>query len=349
LNNKNKANDLQDLLAHNLGIIQKYRLLPDSTEKETCIDVQTFSASDDVMDLVAIDGSYSFIINLSSMWLAVVRVGAMHYRFSEEKGFELIDSKAVEKPVMVSTRKDIMAQMGDMYKKLYEATIYASEPHREMVNQVRRLMEQELAYDLAENKKNIILAMDGTLTPLKGTDYLEKAVKLCDSNNNILLGVSKDSFTHAFKSYKTDEEVLLKLNHESLGYVSAPMQKYEKKEGLLYDRMLGDVYFAKLHPDAAKWFRIDLGNFKQEPKTVFSYLAHYAKSRLCLGYIYPLLEAHRYVVTVRHFHDVYEDIILGMAHEFEISLEEAINGLTHLEGTRRGAFHEYLDKVSREV
>lgn len=340
---------LEELIARNLGIIQKYRLLPDSGKKELCIDVKTFTPSDEIMDLVAIDGSYSFIINLSSMWLAVVRVGAMHYRFSEDNGYELMDSMAVERPVLVSKRPDIMAQMGDMYKKLYEATQYASEQHREMVNQVRRLMEQELAYELAKKMRKVIIAMDGTLTPLKGTDFLEKAIKICDTNDNILMGVSKDSFTHAFKSYKTDEEVLSRLEFDKIGFVAAPMPKYERKDSLLYDKMLGDVYFAKLHPDAKKWFRIDIGTFKHEPETIFSFLAHYAKSRLCLGYIYPLLEAHRYVVTVRHFHNIYEDLILGMADQFDISMEEALNGLTHLEGTRRGAFHEYLDKVSREV
>jgi hypothetical protein len=61
------------------------------------------------------------------------------------------------------------------------------------------------------------------------------------------------------------------------------------------------------------------------------------------------LEAHRYVVTVRHFHSLYEDMILDLASEFDISLQEAIDGLTHIEGERKGAFHEYLDKVSREV
>ena len=336
-------------MAHNLGIMQKYRLMPESEGKEPCIDVRTFELSDEAMDLVAIDGSYSFILNLSSMWLAVVRVGAMHYRFSEEKGYELVDSKAIERPHLVSTKSDIMTQMGDMHGKLYSATRYASEPHREMVNQLRRLAEQELADELAKTKRDVIIAMDGTLTPLKGTNHLKNAISECEKNNNIFLGVSKDSFTHAFGSYKTDEEVLSKLKFNERGYVSAPMKKPVRKDSLLYERMLGDVYFARLHPDASKWFRIDVGTFKNEPDHVFSHLAHYAKSRLCLGYIYPLLEAHRFVVTVRHFHSVYEDIILRMAEEYKIPLDEALSGLTHLEGVRRGAFHEYLDSVSREV
>ncbi|UCF07603.1 MAG: DNA double-strand break repair nuclease NurA [Thermoplasmata archaeon] len=345
----NEKDSLEGLLAQNLGTMQKFRLMASPEEEDKCIEIKNFTPSDEIMDLVAIDGSYSFILNLSSMWLAFVRVGALHYRFSDENGYELLDSRAIERPVLVSTRSDIMAQMGDMYKKLYEATLYASEQHREMVNQVRRLLEQELAYDMAVEKKNVILAMDGTLTPLKGTDFLRKAVSICDAHDNILIGVSKDSFTHAFRSYRTDEEVLSKRDFGGMGYVAAPLAKTNRKNSLLYDKMLGDVYFAKLHFDSGKWFRIDVGTFKQEPHRIFGHLAHYAKSRLCLGYIYPLLEAHRFVVTVRHFHHVYEDMVLAMAGDFELNLEEAVNGLTHLEGTRRGAFHEYLDSVSREV
>jgi hypothetical protein len=132
-------------------------------------------------------------------------------------------------------------------------------------------------------------------------------------------------------------------------YVKTPLLKSKKKDSLLYDSMLGDVYFAKLHPHAGKWFRIDVGTFKNEPDFVFSHLAHYCKSSLCLGYIYPLLEAHRFVVTVRHFHSLYEDMILDMAGEYNLPIQEVIGALTHIEGERKGAFHEYLDKVAREV
>ena len=350
MNEDNKRNEgIEEQIAHNLGIIQKYRLLPNSVEDEHRVDVKSFSYSEDVMDLVAIDGSYSFILNLSSMWLAVIRVGALHYRYTDNNGYELIDSMAMEKPVLVSTKKEIMTRMGDIYAKLYEATRYASEQHREMVNQQRRLMEEEMAFELAKKKKDIIIAMDGTLTPLKATSVLETALKICEEKNNVLVGISKDSYTHVFKSYRTDEEVLARLDYKKMGYAPAPFKKAEKKDSLLYDRMLGDVYFAKLHPDASKWFRIDIGTFKKEPNKVFSQLAHYSKSSLCLGYVYPLLEAHRYVVTVRHFHSLYEDMILHMADDYDISLQEAVSALTHLEGNRKGAFHEYLDKVSREV
>lgn len=343
------TDDVKEQIADNLKVIQKYRLLSDKKEVGKNIRITSFSCSDEIKDIIAIDGSYSFLLNLSSMWLAVIRVGAMHYKYSEEKGYELVDLKASEKPHMVSTNKDIMTKMGDLQSTLFAATRYASEQHREMVNQLRRLSEEEMALKVASENENVIIAMDGTLTPLKSTDTMQKTINECTKNNNILIGVSKDSYTHTFRSHKTDEEVLLSLNSEGMGYVKAPKIPSAKKDSMLYGGMLGDMYFARLHTDSKKWFRIDIGTYKSEPGKVFSCLSHYSKSRLCLGYIYPLLEAHRYVVTVRHFHSLYEDMIIDMAGEFDISLQEVISGLTHIEGERKGAFHEYLDKVSREV
>lgn len=341
--------DVKKQIANNLGLIQKYRLLSNEKECQSNIQIIPFNCSKEIMDIVAVDGSYSFLLNLSSMWLAVIRVGALHYKYSKEKGYELVDSKAEERTVMVSTKKEIMTKMGDLQSTLFNATRYASEQHREMVNQLRRLMEEEMALKMGSENKNAIIAMDGTLTPLKTTDTLQKTINECKKNDNILIGVSKDSFTHSFKSHKTDEEVLLSLHMDGMGYAKAPIIPSVKKDSILYGGMLGDVYFAKLHPDSKKWFRIDVGTFKQEPDKVFSCLSHYSKSRLCIGYIYPLLEAHRFVVTVRHFHGLYEDMILDLASQYDFSLQEVINGLTHIEGERRGAFHEYLDKVSREV
>ena len=100
--------DIAQQIAGNLEIIQKYRMQLDSEKEDLGIEIKSFSPSQEVMDLVAIDGSYSFVLNLSSMWLAIIRVGALHYRFSEDGGYKLMDSFAREKPVLVSTKKDIM-------------------------------------------------------------------------------------------------------------------------------------------------------------------------------------------------------------------------------------------------
>jgi hypothetical protein len=201
-------------------------------------------------------------------------------------------------------------------------------------------MEQEMMFEMSKKLKGGIVAVDGTLTP-EFSNWVEMAVEACKRNDNILVGVSKDSNTHAFGSYRTDEEILKK--EKTWGYVRVPKSFEQKQKGLIY----GDVYFAKLHPNAPKWFRIDIATFKDDTDFVFSNLAHYANFGMCVGYIYPLFEAHRYVVTVRQFKDLYEDIILKSAAELNIPMDDIINGLTHIDGLRKGAFHEFLDQASR--
>ncbi|PIV67848.1 MAG: hypothetical protein COS08_08080, partial [Euryarchaeota archaeon CG01_land_8_20_14_3_00_38_12] len=83
-----------------------------------------------------------------------------------------------------------------------------------------------------------------------------------------------------------------------------------------------------------------------EPEAVFSKLANYAKSSICPGYIYPLFEAHRYVVTVRQFKEIYENEILRVASK-HFSINEIINAFTDVDGKRNSSFHSFLDRMSR--
>lgn len=329
--------DITIELKEKLRFISKCR--SEFSQERTKIDIEQFDLSSNVKDLAAIDGSYSFIFNISSIWLAVVRVGALTYTF-EDSRYILKDSDVIEKAILVSTNEKVNDELGSMNKQLFLSTKDAQEQHCEMVNQFRRLIEQEMMFKMSKKLKEGIVVMDGTLTP-GFSNWVDMAVEACKCNDNILVGISKDSNTHAFDSYKTDEEVLQK--EKTWGYVRVPKNFEKKQKGLIY----GDVYFAKLHPNAPKWFRVDIGTFKDDANFVFSNLAHYAKFGLCVGYIYPLFEAHRYVVTVRQFQELYEDIILKLAIDLDIPMDDVINGLTHIDGLRKGAFHEFLDQASR--
>jgi hypothetical protein len=74
-------------------------------------NIKQFDLSSDVKELVAIDGSYSFLFNISSIWLAVVRVGALTYTFEDGK-YILKDNEVVEKAILVSTNEKINDELG---------------------------------------------------------------------------------------------------------------------------------------------------------------------------------------------------------------------------------------------
>jgi hypothetical protein len=171
-----------------------------------------------------------------------------------------------------------------------------------MINGLRAHSEELLALDVSSNIKDSTIAMDGPLYKSPHGSMVELA-EVCRKNRNALIGVSKDSTTHMFGSMKTDEELLRDLS-SGRAYVSVGKQ----------DNIIGEVQFAKLHPNADKWFRVDVSAEGGE-SGVLSNLARYSRSELCLGYPYPLLEAHRFVVAVRYFQEAYEQEVMRSALE----------------------------------
>ena len=327
-------------LRKELKLMLDYR---NSSRKTERVEVIPFEPTEKPWEMVAVDGSYTFLLSLSNMWLALVRAGALTYSCSGN-GYHVLNCSFKEKPIMVSTRQEVMMRRGGFTKDLYLYTKGSKEQHREMVNEFRKRLEARVALETARERRNSIIAMDGSLTAVpKELDHLQEVVKACEQNENILVGVSKDSMTHAFGDVLTDEELLK--DHKGLGFVRVPPEFEERQKVLLH----GDVYFARMHPESPKWFRVDVGTFKDDPAFVFGNLAHYARSAICIGYPYPLMEAHRLAITVRQFREMYEDVLIRAALENGAELDEIVAGLTHMEGERRGAFHEYLDKVSRDL
>jgi len=329
--------------------IKKYGQLAHEKDQTTLKDVaiEEFKLADETMDLVAIDGSHSFILDLSGIKLAVIRVCALEYKFvvGTKTGFKLKKKPhIVERPIVVSSHEEFVETQSELYKKVFEhARRSKLNTYSYIANELRRFEEYKLLNQVSGNTSGQLLALDGALTippPFLSefSDMMENTIEKCKDHENILLGVSKDSETHAFGSPSTDEELLFKVKKQGHLYVKVNL------EGS-YIRY-GDVYFAKLHPMAMKWFRIDIET-KEHPDRVFPILAHYARSELCPGYIYPLLEAHRLAVMVRRLHDIYEKNIIALAPKYGISLGDILRGRTDIEGSKMRMFHEFLDMVSK--
>lgn len=286
-------------------------------------------------DIVAVDGSYTFLFCISNAWIGIVRACAMHYG-CDEGGYKLKDIRFREVPVLVSRREELMAGDEETMKIFRSAQPGSEEFEGRMINGLRAQSEELLALEVSSNVKDCMVAMDGPLYKSPHGRMMELA-DVCRSNGNALIGVSKDSTTHMFGSMKTDEELLRDIPMDR-AFVSAGLQ----------DNIIGEVQFAKLHPNADKWFRVDVSS-EGEKGDLLSNLARYSRSELCLGYPYPLLEAHRFVVTVRYFQEAYEQEVMRSALELGMPVDRILENMTKWEGERKGAFHEYLDRISRSM
>jgi hypothetical protein len=328
---------LEELRAELRRILEYQR----GDEEEPDVHPASFRVAEKPRDLIAVDGSYTFLWNVSSTWLAIIRVGALHYRHAN--GYHVKSLDKLERTVLVSTSESFRRE-DELDATIFHSTRGSKEQHREMVNEYRKYYESEAALNAARSSRDKIIALDGSLASFpKETDRLGEVVRVCEERGHILVGVSKDSTTHAFGHRLTDEELLR--GRDGMAFVRVPESFERRQRGLLH----GDVYFARLHPASPKWFRVDVGTYKDEPERVFSHLAAYCSAPLCLGYPFPLFEAHRFAVTVRQMREVYEDAIIKEGLNLGLPLGLLVAGLTSMEGDRRGAFHEYLDKVTREL
>ena len=312
------------------------------------LQFRKFKENAEPMDMIAVDGSYSFLLNMSSWWLAMISVALLRYKFSNSQ-FSKKDWRMVQRVVGISTHKEFVQTKDEFYRALYDLTKGSKEQHKEIVNEWRRFIEGQLAVNIAEDSKGCIVAVDGALSAFpKQFDYIGRLVDVCEKNGHLLIGVSKDSQLHAFGHYLTDEDLLKgaekTLESDSLAFIRAP-EKFEKSQrGLLH----GDVYFCRFHPRSGKWFRVDLGTMKEDPEKAFGHVAPYCRSLLAVGYPLPLVEAHRMAVTVRHLKGAYQETVMKFAVRLGMNPRKVLDGLTEIEGRKRSAFHEYLDRLSRD-
>src|SRR5256712_1319450 len=282
--------ELELLVKHHWGVPLPLEDVP---------DLRTFRTADPAKDMIAVDGSYSFLLNLSSWWLALISVGLLRYAF-DGTALRRKDWWLVQRMVGVSTFAEFVATQDELHRSLFEFTKDRREEQpRDMVNEYRRLIEGQTAINFADDLEGCIVAVDGTLSEFpKQFSVMERLVEVCEKRGHLLVGISKDSQLHAFGHVLTDEELMARcqdrLPHDALAYARAPKAAEAEKEGLLY----GDIYYARLHPRARKWFRVDLGTFRDRPDEAFGQLSSYGKSLVSVGYPWPLIEAHRMAVTV---------------------------------------------------
>ncbi len=317
---------------------------------EAVPDLRVFRPADPPRDMVAVDGSYAFLLNLSSWWLALISVGLLRYRFDGTK-FRRLDVRLMQRMLGISTFEEFVAKQDELHRSLFEFTRGSGENQpRDMVNEYRRFIEGELAINFADDFEGGIVAMDGTLSEFpKQFTFMKRLVDLCEKREHVVVGVSKDSQLHTFGQVLTDEDFLARcqseLPHDAAAFARAPKESEAAREGLLH----GDIYYARLHPQGRKWFRVDVGTFRDEPEYVFGQLAPYARSLVSVGYPWPLIEAHRMAVTVRQLKPIYQEAVMKAALRMGLDVRTVLDGLTEVEGRRRSAFHEYLDKVARDL
>jgi hypothetical protein len=309
------------------------------------IQTNPFSLNDGPTEIVAIDGSYAPVYRMSSLWVVAVRAVALTCEFSEDQGYSIKACDVNEGAQLVTTDKDLASEIDQFAIELQSLTAKRpGEAPKRMATLARILGEFELASMIARKRKDVTIVLDGTLTapPVHAIKAeVDEMIDSCARNGNTLVGISKDSNVNLFGLSIADEELLQYVDEDGLSYVIPP-QPHKTALG-----PKGLIFFVKYHPDAPKWFRTDVISKNSEPADIFGRLAQFARSQLCLGYIYPLAEAHKAAVELRRFPELYDDLLFRVAAATGIDPAEIVWGRTNIDGRRRDAFHAYLDMMTK--
>ncbi len=342
--------DVEDNLRRAFTIIGKYRaqFKEEALSHLSRLDVRPFGPPKEVPKTIAIDGSYAPIYHVASMWLIAARAAALHYEFFEDtEGPEYQAQRCDinECVEVITTSKRVARDLSGLSQELTERiAVRRSEAPKRMAALVRVHNEWQLANFVAKVQEDSVIIMDGTLTtpPIPHIDNLANdTVEICNSQKNTLVGLSKDSSANLFGSLATDEELLSGINRRELLYVKTP----EPERTHLGPR--GDIFFVKLHPDAPKWFRVDVATSSYNPMELFGVLSQFSRNQLCLGYPIPLAEAHMLAVQLRKYPALYDELLVKIGQDAGLDLEEIIWGRTNVDGRRMDAFHAYLDLMAR--
>ena len=346
-NNVPHLSDIERDVKRAFEIISSHRSKgrSEAEQKLPQIQLTPFSLTESSTELVAIDGSYAPIFRTSSIWIVAVRAVALTYEFSDSRGYNIKGCDVNEAAELVTTDRDVASQIGSFSLELQSLTARRrGEAPGRMARYACILREIELAALVSKKRSGVTIVLDGTLTvpPLKTIrTKMEETIDACEKNGNALVGVSKDSNVNLFGCAIADEELLQYVPEKGPLYVTPPQQR---KTAL---GPQGTTYFVKYHPEAPKWFRTDIISPDAEPSRLFGCLAQFARSQVCLGYLYPLVEAHKAAVELRKYPKLYDELLFKVAAETGVDAVEAVWGRTNIDGRRRDAFHAYLDMISK--
>ncbi len=339
--------DIAEDLKGALGFVSSHSIKAEIEVREKLkqMRVLPFGLYNGPVEIVTIDSSYAPIFRTSNLWIVAVRAVAIRCKYDDSEGYVVNECIVNEGGHLLTTDRNLAAEIGDLAAEIQALTSKRpGEAPKRMASLVRIYRELELAAKVSERFSGLTVVLDGTLTapPLKPVkSKLDETVRSCMTNNNDLVGISKDSSLNLFGSTMIDEEILQHLPNGELVYVVPP----QPQKTALGPK--GTTFYVKYHPDAPKWFRTDVASPGTNPGALFSRLSAFARSQVCPGYLYPLVEAHKASVALRKYPGLYDKLLYKVGDELGLDPAQITWGRTNVDGRRRDAFHAYLDLISR--
>ncbi len=307
--------------------------------------------------LISIDGSYCVLYSFlgADTWIALFRIGVTEYKIEVTDGkihyLMNCSPQTFDHLNLLSFNESIINSQPEIFSKVAEiVSVFQERNPALFASNIMSYLEDKTLEKISEIKQNCIILKDGALLTYKALErepIYKKILINCRMNNNMLAGVSKSTTTHFFASNYTDDYFLNKfynIQYPDLTYVKIPDTLLKKQTR--FDIWSTGTYFSKLHKNASKWFRVDIGNDTGDIDKLFSSIAAYSKVHLMPGYPIGLIEAHKLAKSVRDLKESYEAELLDPLRKLGLRPIEILNGKVDYNGRELYSFHEILDKLS---
>ena len=312
---------------------------------------------EEVLPIISVDGSYSFLFSFlgAETWIVLFRIAVTEYQIQKINGnihYTMYSPpKIYDHLNLVSFNEAVLSSQPEVYSIAAEiASGFTERAPQIFASNVMSYFEDKTLENISETRENCILLKDGallTFSAAKREEIYKKILLNCRMNNIILAGVSKSTTSHTLNDFYTDDYYLKKFydkRYPNLTYIHIPKEIFERQTK--FD-VWGDVYFAKLHKEASKWFRIDIDFNIKDKNKLFSSIAAYSMVQLIPGYPIGLIEAHKVAKSVRDLKESYELELLESLSKMGLNAEDILDGAVDMNGKQFGSFHEILDQLAR--
>ncbi|MFW9996354.1 MAG: DNA double-strand break repair nuclease NurA [Candidatus Odinarchaeota archaeon] len=345
--------DIQKIMAEALNLVLNVeQRIPKSGFSVDKLNMKEFTIShDEHIVMTAVDGTSRFFWRYPPSWtyIGLTRAAAVDYIIQEAPNGhdELlkIDQCVTDDRIHVICTADTFAKT--LSKTHMELFSLSGGNEGIILGDFMSLHELEHAVNIASKREKQLIVLDGALNVKNSPSFVEamdKLLEICKNKDHVLVGISKESNIPVSSSSFIHEDYLHKVtkNLPGLHYFKAPDRPSTKF------RQIGQVFYARLHERAIKWFRIDIA-FPEDVEKILGHLADYARTNIIPGYPYPLVDAHELAVSLRQIPEIYERMFVEIASKMDFKPFSLLNGFTNMDGRHAGAFHELLDQIARKM
>jgi hypothetical protein len=300
------------------------------------------------MNVVSLDGSYTTLWQspLYPIYLVAVRVAIVKRRYDHSAiKIGVIADEFVDK-VMPINPDEITRETTDAIEILDTTGDFEDKDIESIVQHEAVRAEEEVCKEVAENCHDVMILYDGSIAPStknrRRIEFIRGVLDACDRNNNILVGISKDSKLKKINNIIEDERLLAGYAAENPGFTGFKIID----EGAT--TRVGTC-FARLHPSAMKWFRVDYQyTDRMDVREILRTIACYSQVNTMPGTPFPPLVAHEIAVKIRQLKSSIEERVMRMLRDEGFSGEFIIRGRTDVNGKlESGTHHDYLDNFTR--